>query len=86
MVRVDCRLARKGRLYERSQHIFRSADPAALDPAAALDAHDETTGGSVWLSKDVSALWVNHISIQEMLPGVWQAFYSGRIFDFAQMR
>ncbi len=85
MVRVDGGLARKGRLYERSQHIFRSADSAALDPAASLDAHDETIACSIWFSKDVSALRINHIAIEEMLLGVRQALYSSRVLGFAQI-
>jgi hypothetical protein len=77
---------RQGRsLYERNQHLLRSADRAVHDPLAPLDAQGETVGHSVWITKDVPILRTDHVSIKGKLLGVWQALHSGRVLDFKEM-
>ncbi len=65
-------LAKKGRLYERSQHFPRSADRAVHDPAVPVDAQVETTGRGIWITKDVSELRIDYVSTENPLLGVWR--------------
>jgi hypothetical protein len=69
-------------VYERNQYFPRSAYRPLHRPAASLDAQAETTGCWVSITKDVPILRIDHISIKGMLLGVWQALYSGGVFDF----
>jgi hypothetical protein len=66
-----CGTRRKGRFYERNQHLPWSADRPVHDPAGPLDAQDETRECRVSLTKDVPGLWIDHVSTQSSLPGVW---------------
>jgi hypothetical protein len=61
-----------GHAYERSQHLFRSACCAIHYPAGLRDAQAETTDGRVQITKDVSVLRLDHVSIKDILLGVWQ--------------
>jgi hypothetical protein len=82
---VVSRLAKKGRFYERNQHLLRSAYRPLHDPAAPLDAQAETTGRRVSITKDVPILRIDNVSIKGKLLGVWQALYSGGVLDFKEM-
>jgi hypothetical protein len=76
-------LAEERSLYERNQHLLRSADRAVHDPA--LDAKGEATDGWGSITKDVPALRSDHVSIKGKLLGVWQALHGGRVLDFKEM-
>jgi hypothetical protein len=71
---LDAGFAKKGRLYERNQYFLRSAYCAIHDPSALPDAQAETTDGRVQIAKDVPVLRLDHITIKDMLLGVWQVF------------
>ena len=70
-------LVKNGRFYERNQYLLRSAYRGVYDPAAPLDAKDDTTAYRGSVTKDVSFLRIDHVSIEGELPGVWQAVYIG---------
>jgi len=70
-------------LYERNQHLLRSADRAVHDPA--LDAKGEATDCRGSITKDVPELRTDHASIKGKLLGVWQALHSGRVLGFKEM-
>jgi len=70
---VDAELARKGRSYERNQHFLRSAYRDGHDPAAPLDAKNETGDDRVSIAEDVSVLRIDHISTKSSLLGVWRS-------------
>jgi hypothetical protein len=78
-------LAKKGRLYERNQYFLQSPYRAVHDSAALLDAQAETSDYRVSITKDVPVMRIDHVSIKGKLPGVWQALYSGGVFDFKEM-
>ncbi len=63
-------VARKGRFYERNQYLVGCAYRAIHDSAAPLEAQAETTNRRVSITKDVSLLWINHLSTESSLPGV----------------
>ena len=69
---LEAELAQKGRIYDRNQYLFRSADRDLNDSAAHLDAQAETTDHRVSITKDVPLLRIDHISTQSSLPGVWR--------------
>lgn len=73
----------EGWLYERNQHLLRSADRAVHDPA--LDAKAEATDRRGAITKDVPELRTDHVSTKGKLLGVWQALHSGRVLDFKEM-
>jgi hypothetical protein len=75
----------EGSLYERYQHLLRSADRAVHGPAAQLDAQVEATDCGVSITKDVPVLRIDHVSIKGKLLGVWQALYRGGVLDFKEM-
>jgi hypothetical protein len=52
------------------QHWMRKAKP-------------QIAGGAI--TKDVSELWTDHVSIKGRLLGVWQSLHSGRALDFKEM-
>jgi hypothetical protein len=83
---VDAELAKERSRYERHQHCLRSALRAVYDPAAPLDTEAETAVSRVSITKDVSVLRTDHVSIQGTLLGVWQALYSGGVLDFKEMK
>ena len=69
---LEAELAQKGRIYDRNQYLFRSADRDLNDSAAHLDAQAETADHRVSIAKDVPLLRIDHISTQSSLPGVWR--------------
>ena len=73
----------EGSLYERNQHLLRSADRAVHDPA--LDAKGETADRRGSITKNVPELRTDHISTKDTLLGMWQALHSGRVLDFKEM-
>ncbi len=83
--RLVARTRQERSLYERNQHLLRSADRAVHDPVAPLDAQGETIGHGVWITKDVSELRTDHVSIKGKLLGVWQALHSSCVLDFKEM-
>jgi hypothetical protein len=85
---VDTKLTTEGRFYdfyERNQHFHRSAYRGVHDSAPPLDAQDKTQSRSLWISKDVPILRIDHVSIKGMLPGVRPALHDGGVFDFKEM-
>lgn len=61
-------------VYERSQHFARPDDRAVHDPAAPLDAKREASGlwVTVWITEDVPILWIDYVSTESPLLGVWR--------------
>jgi hypothetical protein len=87
---VDAELDKKGRSYERNRTFLRSADCVVHDRAGRLEPQEELAGHGLWLAenwitKNVPALWIDYISAETLLPGMWQAFYSGCVLDFKKM-
>jgi hypothetical protein len=78
-------LAKRGRSYERNRHFFGSSDCAFCYLAAPADASAETTDRRVRITTDVPGLRIDHVSAKGKLLGVWQALYSGGVFDFKEM-
>jgi len=76
----------EGAPYECNQYLPRFAYRAPGDPVDALDAKAETTDHRVSITKDVPVLRIDHSSIKGKLLGVWQAFYSGSVFEFREMK
>jgi hypothetical protein len=75
-----------GRIYEPKYYLFWSVYPRAHDPAAApKDAPNEARDCRVRHTKDVPVLWVDHISTEGVLLGVWQVSYDGSVFGYTQV-
>jgi hypothetical protein len=76
----------EGRFDERNQYFIGSADRAAHDLAALPRAQADTADRRVSITKDVPIVWIDHISIEGELLGMWQAFYSGDVRDFEEVK
>jgi hypothetical protein len=68
----EAQLAKKGRSCERNEYFLGSACRALCNPAAALDAQDETAEQQLSITKDVPILRIDHISIKSPLLGMWR--------------
>jgi len=65
---------RKGRVDEYNWHCFWSAGSDVRDSAASQDAQGKATDRRVRITKDVSVLRHDYISLTDTLFGVWQVF------------
>jgi hypothetical protein len=72
-------LVKNGSFYECNQYFCWSACRAVYDPAAPLDTPEDTAAGWGSFTKNVSFLRIDYVSIEDELPGVWQAFYISKL-------
>jgi len=77
--------SKKGRLYERNNHVCRSAHCPAHYSAAPQDAQAETTDRPVRNANGLPVLRIDHIAIEAMLHGVWQVPYKSGVFNGREM-
>ena len=77
--------SKQGRFYERNSHVCRSAYCLAYYSAAPQDAQAETTDRLLRNANDLPVLRIDHIAIEAMLHGVWQAPYKSGVFNGREM-